>query len=112
MAGLYAKELMLRGDVTRLLVVAPGGLVEQWQDELSTKFGIHAAMLSRELIATSPHGDAFTANPVLIARMDKLGRNPELLAQLTETEWDLVVIDEAHCMSASWHGPLRPITIH
>lgn len=32
MAGLYAKELMLRGDLTRMLVIAPGGLVEQWQE--------------------------------------------------------------------------------
>ena len=36
MAGLYIKELMLRGDVQRMLIIAPGGLVEQWQDELFT----------------------------------------------------------------------------
>ena len=34
MAGLYIKELMLRGDLERCLIVAPGGLVDQWQDEL------------------------------------------------------------------------------
>jgi hypothetical protein len=38
MAGLYAKELALRGDLARCLIVAPGGLVEQWQDQLATKF--------------------------------------------------------------------------
>ena len=50
MAGLYAKELMLRGDLTRMLIIAPGSLVEQWQDELATKFGIAAELLSREMI--------------------------------------------------------------
>ena len=40
MAGLYIKELMLRGDLKRCLIVAPGGLVEQWQDELYLKFGL------------------------------------------------------------------------
>ena len=40
MAGLYIKELILREDVKRCLIVAPGGLVEQWQDELYLKFGL------------------------------------------------------------------------
>ena len=40
MAGLYIKELVLRDDVRRCLIVAPGGLVEQWQDELCLKFGL------------------------------------------------------------------------
>jgi SNF2 family DNA or RNA helicase len=35
MAGRYAKELMLRGDLARCLIVAPGGLVEQWQAKLA-----------------------------------------------------------------------------
>ena len=38
MAGLFCKELMIRGDVERCLVIAPGSLVEQWQDELWQKF--------------------------------------------------------------------------
>ncbi|WP_448223443.1 helicase-related protein [Gordonia iterans] len=105
MAGLYAKELLLRGDLARMLIVAPGGLVEQWQDELGSKFGLQATVLSRELIAASPHGDPFPGNPLMIARMDQLARNPELLAHLEDSEWDLVVVDEAHRMSASWHGP-------
>ncbi|GAA4740217.1 helicase-related protein [Gordonia alkaliphila] len=105
MAGLYAKELLLRGDLTRMLIVAPGGLVEQWQDELFTKFSIQATILSRELVAASPHGDPFPHNPMMIARMDQLARNPDLLAHLEESDWDLIVVDEAHRMSASWHGP-------
>ena len=57
MAGLYAKELMLRGDLARMLIVAPGGLVEQWQEELETKFAITATLLSREMVETSVDGD-------------------------------------------------------
>ena len=47
MAGLYIKELILRGDVTRCLIVAPGSLVEQWQDELYCKFGLRFEILTR-----------------------------------------------------------------
>ena len=41
MAGLLIKELLIRGDLDRCLIVAPGNLVEQWQDELFEKFGLH-----------------------------------------------------------------------
>ncbi|NMO02353.1 DUF3883 domain-containing protein [Gordonia sp. TBRC 11910] len=104
MAGLYAKELMLRGDLARMLIVAPGGLVEQWQDELESKFAIGATLLSRDLIAASVNGDPFAAHPIMIARMDQLARNEELLEQLADTDWDLIVVDEAHRMSANWWG--------
>ncbi|GAA2381714.1 helicase-related protein [Gordonia cholesterolivorans] len=104
MAGLYAKELLLRGDLARLLIVAPGGLVEQWQDELSEKFGLTATLLTRDLINASPNGDPFPAHPFMIARMDQLARDPDLIGHLEASEWDLVVVDEAHRMSASWQG--------
>ncbi|MFW0796180.1 helicase-related protein [Gordonia sp. CPCC 205515] len=104
MAGLYAKELILRGDLTRMLIVAPGGLVDQWQEELDAKFGITATILTRELINASLDGDPFTAHPFLIARMDQLARDDELTSALAASEWDLVVVDEAHRMSANWWG--------
>lgn len=104
MAGLYAKELLLRGDLTRLLVIAPGGLVEQWQEELASKFGIHAELLSREMSDSAPDGNPFTGHPMLIARMDQLARDELLLTHLDASSFDLVVVDEAHRMSASWWG--------
>lgn len=108
MAGLYAKELMLRGDLTRMLIVAPGSLVEQWQDELAAKFGIDAELLTPDMAATAPDGNPFTRHPLLIARMDQLARSEDLRAHLSTSEWDLVVVDEAHRMSARWwSGELR-----
>lgn len=104
MAGLYLKELLLRGDVQRCLIVAPGGLVEQWQAELLEKFGIETTILTRDLAAADRDGDPFRSNSMLIARMDQLARNEEWQAMLADTEWDLIVVDEAHRMSASWFG--------
>ncbi len=104
MAGLYIKELMLRGDLERCLVVAPGGLVEQWQDELAEKFGLSFSILTRELAQASLGGDPFRERPLLIARLDQLSRSEELQARLTDSDWDLVVVDEAHRMSAHYFG--------
>jgi superfamily II DNA or RNA helicase len=104
MAGLFCKELMIRGDVERCLVIAPGSLVEQWQDELWQKFGLSFEILTREMIETSRSGNPFSEKPLLIARLDHLSRNEELQAKLEATDWDLVVMDEAHKLSAHYTG--------
>lgn len=104
MAGLYIKELILRDDVQRCLVVAPGGLVEQWQDELFFKFGLRFDLLTNQLIDANDNLNVFETNPLLIARMDQLARSEELRARLKETEWDLVIVDEAHRMGAHYFG--------
>lgn len=104
MAGLYIKELLLREDVKRCLVVAPGGLVEQWQDELLFKFGLRFELLTNQMLDSVIGGSVFDGHPLLIARMDQLARNEALQAQLEESEWDLVIVDEAHRMGARYFG--------
>ncbi|MDN4474637.1 helicase-related protein [Demequina sp. SYSU T00192] len=104
MAGLYIKELLLRDDVRQCLIVAPGGLVEQWQDELFFKFGLRFDLLTNQLIDANVNHNVFESHPLLIARMDQLARNELLQMQLKETEWDLVVVDEAHRMGAHYFG--------
>jgi superfamily II DNA or RNA helicase len=105
MTGLLIKELAIRGDLERCLIVAPGNLVEQWQDELSTKFGLSFAILSRDQLETSGTGNPFEDQPLLIARLDMLSRNEELQARLAASQdHDLIVVDEAHKMSASYTG--------
>ena len=105
MAGLYIKELMLRGDLERCLIVAPGGLVEQWQDELREKFGLEFELLTKDLIAADPDGNPFRRHKLLIARMDQLSRSEELKGHINgKADFDLTVIDEAHRMSAHYFG--------
>src|SRR6266568_1566343 len=104
MAGLYVKELMLRGDLERCLIVAPASLVDQWQEELSDKFGLRFEVLTRQLADAAIDGSVFTRFPLLIARMDQLSRSDDLRAQLDRCDWDLVVVDEAHRMSAHYFG--------
>jgi SNF2 family DNA or RNA helicase len=45
--GLYIRELIMRADARRVLIVAPGSLVEQWRDELFEKFGLEFRVFSR-----------------------------------------------------------------
>jgi SNF2 family DNA or RNA helicase len=100
MAGLLIKELMLRGDVERCLIVVPASLEIQWQDELYEKFGLDFDILGRQAIELAKT-NAFTEHRLVIARIDLL-KQEEQLERLKATEWDLVIVDEAHKMSASY----------
>ena len=100
MSGLLIKELMLRGSVSRCLVVAPGSLAEQWQDELRSKFELDFRLMSRAHIEGSYTGNPFADEPLWIARVDQIARSDDMLARTRAVEWDLVIVDEAHKMSA------------
>jgi SNF2 family DNA or RNA helicase len=104
MAGLFIRELLMRADARRVLIVCPGSLVEQWQDELFEKFGLSFSIFSRDLQQQTRSGNPFDDQELLIARLDQLSRNDELLEKLGFSRWDLVVVDEAHKLSASWYG--------
>ena len=104
MTGLLIKEMMTRGDLKRCLIVAPGNLVEQWQDELYQKFGLTFRILTNDVLESSATGNAFDDIDLCIGRLDKLARNEAVQQKLSQTSWDLVVCDEAHKMSATNFG--------
>src|SRR5579883_3359732 len=104
MTGLLIKELMIRGDLHRCLIVSPGNLAEQWQDELHRRFHLDFEILTNDRLEASVSGNAFAETPLAIARLDKLSRDSRVQEKLTQTEWDLIVVDEAHKMSATFFG--------
>lgn len=104
MAGLLIRELLMRADAKRILIVAPGGLVDQWQDELLEKFGVRFEIFSREKHEQTASGNYFDEQSQLICRLDQLSRNEDLQTKLRSTEWDLIIVDEAHKLSANYFG--------
>ena len=102
MAGLFIKELMIRGDLKRCLIVCPGMLVEQWQDELDRRFHLPFDIMTNDKLDAARTGNWFLENPLAICRLDKLSRDEDLQTKLQQTDWDLIVVDEAHKMSASF----------
>ena len=106
MAGLLVKELIARGDLARCLVVCPGSLAEQWQDELYRRFNLPFDILTNDKLESARTGNYFLEQNLVIARLDKLSRNPDLQEKLAvpDARWDLVVVDEAHKMSATYFG--------
>jgi superfamily II DNA or RNA helicase len=106
MAGLLIKELIARGDLQRCLIVCPGSLAEQWQDELYRRFHLPFEILTNDKLDAARTGNWFLETNLVIARLDKLSRDENVQEKLKtpDCRWDLVVCDEAHKMSASIFG--------
>ncbi|MHB8417054.1 MAG: helicase-related protein [Myxococcales bacterium] len=106
MAGLLIKELIARGDLRRCLVVCPGSLAEQWQDELYRRFHLPFEILTNDKLEAARTGNWFLENELVIARLDKLSRDEDVQRKLMVPEggWDLVIFDEAHKLSATFFG--------
>src|SRR5262245_25697646 len=106
MAGLFIKELIARGDLRRCLVVCPGSLAEQWQDELHRRFHLPFEILTNDKLEAARTGNWFLENDLAIARLDKLSRNEDVQQKLAapDCRYDLVVCDEAHKLSATFFG--------
>ena len=100
------EELIARGDLQRCLVVCPGSLVEQWQDELYHRFHLPFEILTNDKLEAARTGNWFSETNLVIARLDKLSRDEEVQAKLSAPDcgWDLIVCDEAHKMSATVFG--------
>ncbi|MCC7230622.1 MAG: DUF3883 domain-containing protein [Fimbriimonadaceae bacterium] len=103
MAGLLIRELIARGDLQRCLIVCPGSLAEQWQDELYRRFNLPFKILTNDELESARTGNWFLEENLVIARLDKLSRNEGIQEKLQAPDafWDLIVCDEAHKMSAS-----------
>jgi SNF2 family DNA or RNA helicase len=104
MTGLFIKELMARGALQRCLIVCPGSLVEQWQDELDRRFHLPFDIMTNDAVEAARTGNWFSEKALIICRLDKLSRDEDTQIKLQQTDWDLIVCDEAHKLSATYFG--------
>jgi len=104
MTGLFIRELIARGDLQRCLIVCPGNLVEQWPDELDSKFNLSFEIMTNDALEAARTGNWFNEVSLAVCRLDTLSRNEDAQAKLQHTGWDLIVCDEAHKLSATYFG--------
>ena len=102
MTGLLLKEMLMRHLIERILIVTPGGLTKQWQeDEMGVKFNIPFKLVNRSVFASEP--TVFQTTDRIVASIDFICRE-DVLNVLSKTSWDMVIFDEAHKLSAYEYG--------
>ncbi|MEK9137301.1 MAG: DEAD/DEAH box helicase, partial [Bacteroidota bacterium] len=108
MAGLLIRELELRGLAERILVVCPANLAFQWQRELKEKFSEQFLVLKGQDIREQFGLNQWLEQKRVITSLD-LAKRQDILPGLRQVHWDLIIVDEAHRMSAAdeTHKSLR-----
>ena len=103
MAGLIIKELKLRHLIDRVLIVVPGHLKDQWRRELKDRFEENFVIMDRALLAAQPGENVWTRESRLITSID-FAKRDDVRALIESSQWDLVIVDEAHKMAAYQYG--------
>jgi SNF2 family DNA or RNA helicase len=99
------KELLFRGVLQKVLIITPGGLTKQWvEDELQEKFGLYPRLVNRASFHADPGQFSRYEEGIFVTSIDFLARNEGCLKAASQTQWDLVVVDEAHKLSAYEYG--------
>ncbi len=103
MAGLVVKELKLRGLARRILIVVPGHLKDQWRREMKERFEEHFVVVDRRMMEALFGENIWLRENQIITSMD-FAKQDDVLRSLSAAHFDLVVVDEAHKMSAYRYG--------
>ncbi|HEY66358.1 MAG TPA: DUF3883 domain-containing protein [Caldilineae bacterium] len=103
MAGLIIKELKLRHLAQRILIVVPGHLKDQWRRELRERFEEHFVVVDRTMMETLFGENVWLRENQIITSMD-FAKRDDVLPSLAAAHFDLVIVDEAHKMSAYRYG--------
>lgn len=108
-AGLIFSRLRVLGRAERVLILVPPSLVHQWVAEMYRRFGELFTILDEERCVedeTSHEMSPFEVNQKIITSLDFLASKPERFKQALEsTDWDLIVVDEAHKLEWSEEEP-------
>ncbi len=105
MAGLLIKELLYRGVIRKILIITPGGLTIQWkEEELQEKFGLHSRLVNRASFNAEPGQFSRHPDGIFVTSIDFLARNDSCRNAAAATQWDLIIVDEAHKLSAYEYG--------
>jgi superfamily II DNA or RNA helicase len=100
MAGLLIKELKIRGLIQRILILTPANLTFQWQRELKDKFRENFEVIRSDVLRANYGSNPWQDKNQVVTSVSWVSRIEDAKESLLRSRWDLVIVDEAHKMSA------------
>lgn len=100
MAGLLVKELKVRGLIRRVLIVTPANLSFQWQRELKDRFREDFTVVRSDVLRANYGANPWQDLDQVITSVSWVSRIEDAKDSLMRSHWDLIIVDEAHKMSA------------
>src|SRR3954453_23454922 len=101
MAGLLLKELKVRGLVKRTLIITPASLSFQWQREMKDKFRENFEVIRSDILRANYGSNPWQEKNQVITSVSWVSRIDDAKESLLRSQWDLIIVDEAHKMSAA-----------
>ncbi|HBH12609.1 MAG TPA: helicase, partial [Clostridiales bacterium] len=103
MAGLLIKELKIRNLVKRILIVSPGHLKDQWRREMKERFEEIFIPVGRQYIDSLFGQNVWMRENQVVTSID-FAKRDDVLPSIAAAHFDLIIVDEAHKMSAYRYG--------
>src|ERR1700675_1145217 len=100
MAGLLIKELKIRGLIKRILIITPANLTFQWQREMKDKFRENFEVIRSDVLRANYGSNPWQDKNQVVTSVSWVSRVEDAKESLLRSRWDLVIVDEAHKMSA------------
>lgn len=102
-AGMIVHQRLLSGSAERVLIIVPETLQHQWLVEMLRRFNLHFSLFDDDRYAEAllDSDNPFETEQLVICSLDFVYRNKQRLELLTDADWDLLIVDEAHHLV--WH---------
>ncbi|MBV2129046.1 RNA polymerase-associated protein RapA [Arsukibacterium indicum] len=102
-AGLIIHQQLLSGLASRVLIVVPESLQHQWLVEMLRRFNLHFSIFDEERCQQSQLdvSNPFDTAQLVLCSLEFISNNSKWLDQAQSSDWDLLVVDEAHHLAWS-----------
>ena len=110
-AGLIIHQQLIKGLIKRVLILVPENLQHQWLVELLRKFNLQFSLFNEERCEDC-QDNPFDGAQLILCSLDWLANSPQRSAQVLESEWDILVVDEAHHLTAPLNSSSKKTQSH
>lgn len=108
-AGMIIQQQWLSGRAARILILVPDALIHQWLVEMLRRFNLHFALFDEErcVEAFADSANPFDTEQLVLCSLDFITKKRKRFEQLADSDWDLLVVDEAHHLVWDAERPSR-----